>query len=158
MDGVTKVRPARELIPWRPVSMGWDRDFEELIEDFLGPASPETLGFHRWIPRVESYQKNGSYVIKADLPGVNPKDIHIMVEGESLILQGERKMDRETKRRDFSRREVFYGAFLRTVPIPRGLRAEAIKAKYRDGVLEITAPVDKAQLPKEVKVEVEKAA
>jgi HSP20 family protein len=158
MEGVTKGRPSRELIPWRPPGMGWDRDFEELVEGFLGPASPGTLGFRRWIPRVESYHKNGSYVIKADLPGVNPKDIHIMVEVENLILQGERKMDQETKRRDFSRREVFYGAFQRTVPIPRGLRAEAMKAKYRDGVLEITAPVGKAHLPKEVKVEVEKAA
>jgi HSP20 family protein len=138
--------------------MGGDRDFEELVEDFLGLASPETLDFRRWTPRVESYHKNGSYVIKADLPGVNPKDIHITVEGENLILQGERKMDRETRRREFSRREVFYGAFQRTVPIPRGLKAEAMKAKYHDGVLEITAPREKTHLPKEVKVEGEKTA
>ncbi len=71
-----------------------------------------------------------------------------MVEGDHLILQGERKMDRETKGRDFSRREVFYGNFQRSMPIPRGLRAEAIKAKYRDGVLEITAPVGEEHLPK----------
>ncbi len=75
-----------------------------------------------------------------------------------MILQGERKMDRETKGRDFSRREVFYGNFQRSMPIPRGLRAEAIKAKYHGGVLEITAPMEKAHLPKEVKVEVEKTA
>ena len=121
--GVTKGKPSRELIPWKPVGMGWDRDFEELVEDFPGPASPETLGFRRWTPRVESYHKNGSYVVKADLPGVNPKDIHITVEGDHLILRGERKTDRETKRRDFSRREVFYGAFQRTMPVPQGLRA-----------------------------------
>lgn len=158
MDGVTKWRPSGKLIPWRPFGMGWDRDFEEIFEDFLGPGSTETLGLQRWTPRVESYHKNGSYVIKADLPGVSPKDIHVMVEGDHLILRGERKMDRETKRRDFSRREVFYGAFQRSVPIPPGLKAEAIKAKYHDGVLEITAPMEKAHLPKEVKVEVEKTA
>lgn len=158
MEGLTKWRPARELIPVRPFSMGWDRDLEEFFEDFLEPAGPETLDFRRWTPRVESYHKNGSYVIKADLPGVNPKDIHILVEGDHLVLQGERKMDKETKGRDFSRREVFYGAFQRSVPIPRGLRAEAIKAKYHDGVLEITAPMEKTHLPKEVKVEVEKTA
>jgi len=158
MDGLTKWRPSRELIPWRPFGEGWDPDFEEWIEDFLEPAGTETLGFRRWTPRVESYHKNGSYVIKADLPGVNPKDIHVMVEGDYLILRGERKMNRETKRRDFSRREVFYGAFQRSVPIPRGLKAEAIKAKYHDGVLEITAPIEKTHLPKEVKVDVEKSA
>jgi len=158
MNGVTKWRPSRELIPWRPFGMGWDADFEEWIEDLLEPAAMESMGFGRWTPRVESYHKNGSYVVKADLPGVNPKDIHVMVEGDHLILRGERKMDRETKRRDFSRREVFYGAFQRSVPIPRGLRAEAIKAKYHDGVLEITAPIEKTHLPKEVKVDVEKSA
>jgi len=158
MDSLTKWRPSRELVPWRPVGIGWERDFEELIENFLEPANPETMGFRRWTPRVESYHKNGSYVVKADLPGVNPKDIHITVEGDHLILRGERKTDRETKKRDFSRREVFYGAFQRTVPIPRGLRAEAIKAKYHGGVLEITAPMEKTHLPKEVKVEVEKTA
>ena len=129
MNGVMKWRPSRERIPWRPFGMGWDPDFEEWIEDFLEPAGAQTMGFRRWTPRVESYHKNGSYVIKADLPGVNPKDIHVMVEGDQLILRGERKMDRETKRRGFSRREVFYGAFQRSVPIPRGLKAEALKAK-----------------------------
>jgi HSP20 family protein len=118
----------------------------------------ESEGVGRWYPRVESYQKNGSYVIKADLPGVKAKDIHVMVEGDRLIIQGERKMDRETKKRDFRRREVFYGAFQRSVPIPRGLREDEIKAKYHDGVLEITAHVEKAHLPKEVKVEGEKNA
>jgi len=158
MNGVIKWRPSRELIPWRPFGTGWDADFDEWIEDFLEPAGRETLGFRRWTPRVESYHKNGSYVVKADLPGVNPKDIHVTVEGDHLILRGERKMDRETKRRDFSRREFFYGTFQRSVPIPRGMKAEAIKAKYHDGVLEITAPIEKTHLPKEVKVDVEKSA
>jgi HSP20 family protein len=158
MDGLTKWRPSRELIPWRPFSTWWDRDFEEFLEEFSEPSWMEPLSVGRWTPRVESLHKNGSYVIKADLPGVNPKDIHVTVEGDRLIIEGERKMDREMKRKDFRRREVFYGAFQRSVPIPRGLKAEAIKAKYHDGVLEITAPVEKGYLPKEVKVEVEKVA
>jgi HSP20 family protein len=80
-----------------------------------------------------------------------------MVEGAHLILQGERKMDRETKGRDFSIREVFYGTFQRSMLIPRGLRAEAIKAKYHDGVLEITAPVGEEHLPKRIEVEIQKS-
>jgi HSP20 family protein len=158
MDGLMRRRLSRPLIPWKPFPAGWDRDFEEFFEDFLEPSWREALGFGRWTPRVESYHKNGGYVIKADLPGMNAKDIHVMVEGDCLIIQGQRKMDRETKSRDFSRREVSYGAFQRAVPLPRGLKAEAMKAKYRDGVLEITAPVEKGHLPKEVKVEVEKTA
>ena len=158
MDGLTKWRSPRKLIPWKPFSTWWDRDFEEFLEEFSEAPWTESLGVGRWTPRVESLHKNGSYVIKADLPGVNPTDIHVTVEGERLIIEGERKMDREMKRKNFRRREVFYGAFRRSVPIPRGMKAEAIKAKYHDGVLEITAPVEKGFLPKEVKVEVEKGA
>jgi HSP20 family protein len=158
MDGLTKWRSPRKLIPWKPFSTWWDRDFEEFLEEFSEAPWTESLGVGRWTPRVESLHKNGSYVIKADLPGVNPTDIHVTVEGERLIIEGERKMDREMKRKDFRRREVFYGAFLRSVPIPRGMKAEAIKAKYHDGVLEITAPVEKGFPPKEVKVEVQKGA
>jgi len=156
MDGLTKWRSSRELIPWRPFSTWWDRELGDFWEEFSEAPWAGSLGLAHWTPRVESLTKNGSYVIKADLPGVNPKDIHVTVEGEHLIIEGERKMDREMKRKEFRRREVFYGAFRRSVPIPRGLKAEAIKAKYHDGVLEITAPVEKGYLPKEVKVEVEK--
>jgi HSP20 family protein len=142
------------LIRWSPFDTFWDRGFE----DFLEPSRMEAENVSRWFPRVETYQKNGNYVFKADLPGVKAKDIHVTVEGDHLIIRGERKMDREDKRRNFRRREVFYGAFQRSVSIPRGLKAEGMKAKYHDGVLEISAPVEKAQLPKEVKVEIEKMA
>ncbi len=156
MNGLTKWRPKGELIPWRPFGTGWDRDFEEILGDFLEPGRTEALDFRRWTPRLESYHKNGNYVIKADLPGVNPKDIHVTVEGDHLILRGERKTNRETKGKAFSRREVFYGSFERSVPIPAGLKAEAIKAKYHDGVLEITAPVEEEHLPKRIEVEIQK--
>ena len=118
----------------------------------------EMESVRRCLPRVESYQKNGSYVIKADLPGVKPKDIHLTIEGDHLIIQGERKMDKETKKRDFRRWEVFYGTFQRSVPIPRGIKVDGIKAKYHDGVLEITAPLEKAHLSKEVKIELVETA
>jgi HSP20 family protein len=157
MNNLIRWRPANEILAWRPWSSFWDRDFEEFLADFAEPSWREPLNVRPWTPRVESYQKNGSFVIKADVPGVNAKDIHVMVEGDHLIIQGERKMDRETKKRDLLRKEVFYGAFQRSVPVPRGLKTEAMKAKYHDGVLEITAPVDKESLPKKIEVEVQKA-
>ena len=154
MTSLIRWRPSRELIPWRGLSSFWNRDFE----DFMEIPWMETESGHRWLPRVETFQKNGSYVIKADLPGVKPKDIHVTIEGDHLIIRGERKTDKETKNKDFRRREVFYGSFQRSVPIPSGIKADAIKAKYRDGVLEITAPMEKTHLSKEVKVELAKTA
>jgi len=136
----------------------WDRDFEDFFEGFTVPSRREIEKLGGWLPRVESYQKNGNYVIKADLPGVKAKDIHVTVEGDRLLIQGERRTDKESKGKDFSRKEVFYGAFQRSVPIPPGFKADGIKAKYHDGVLEITAPVEKTHSPEEVRIEVEKTA
>jgi HSP20 family protein len=136
----------------------WDRDFEDFFEDFTVRSRREIEKLGGWLLRVESYQKNGNYVIKADLPGVKAKDIHVTVEGARLLIQGERRTDKESKGKDFSRKEVFYGAFQRSVPIPRGFKADGIKAKYHDGVLEITAPVEKTHPPEEVRIEVEKTA
>jgi HSP20 family protein len=129
---------------------------EDFFEDFLEPIQREMENVH-WAPRVESYQKNGNYVIKADLPGVDAKNVHVTVEEGCLTIQGERKVDKEINKKDLRRKEVFYGSFRRSLPIPKGLKVEEIKAKYHNGILEISAPVDKALLPKAVKVEVEKA-
>ena len=158
MTSLIRWRPSRELIPWRPFSALWDRDFEDFFEDFTVRSRREIEKLGGWLLRVESYQKNGNYVIKADLPGVKAKDIHVTVEGDRLLIQGERRTDKESKGKDFSRKEVFYGAFQRSVPIPRGFKADGIKAKYHDGVLEITAPVEKTHPPEEVRIEVEKTA
>ena len=158
MSSLIRWRPSRELIPWRPFSALWDRDFEDFFEDFTVRSRREIEKLGGWLLRVESYQKNGNYVIKADLPGVKAKDIHVTVEGARLLIQGERRTDKESKGKDFSRKEVFYGAFQRSVPIPRGFKADGIKAKYHDGVLEITAPVEKSHPPEEVRIEVEKTA
>ncbi len=159
MNSLIRWRPQ---LPWRPFGARWDRDFEDLFEEFddlVGPSSMEReRRFSRWTPRLETYHEDGNYVIKADLPGVNPKDVQVTVEGDRLVIQGERKTDKEIKRADYRRREAFYGTFRRAIPLPKGLKPEKIKAKYRDGVLEISAPVDESQLPKRIKVEVEKTA
>jgi HSP20 family protein len=113
----------------------------------------EGLENYGWTPKVEAYRKNGTYVIKADLPGVEAKDIHVELGNGLLTIRGERKMDKEVKDKNVSRREVFYGSFERTVAVPSSLKAEEVKAKVHDGVLEITLPADEKALAKRIKVE-----
>ena len=149
MAGLIRWRPQQELMPRR----FFGRDWEDFFEGFMEPWRGE-----EWRPRVESFQKDGNFVIKADLPGVSPKDIDISVEGSHLSIHGDRKTDKETKKKGFHRREMFYGSFERSIPIPSGLDVKKVKAKYHDGVLEITAPYEKAKLPKPIRVEVEKTA
>jgi len=146
-------RPSLEWMSLRPFDRLWDWDLEEFWEDFREPVSKKEVS---WVPRVESYEKDGNYVIKADLPGVEAKDVKITVENGCLTIQGERRMDKEVKEKEVRRRELFYGSFLRTMTVPKGVKTEQVKAKYHEGVLEITAPMEKEALPKKIKVEVEK--
>ena len=151
MNSLVRWRPTFELMPRR----FWDWGMEDIFQGVMETRDWER---ERWIPKVEAYRKNGKYVIKADLPGVEAKDIHLSVENNHLTIRGERKLDKETKKKNLRAREIFYGAFQRSLPIPEGLRVDEIKAKYHDGVLEITAPLEKSLPSKEIKIETPKAA
>jgi HSP20 family protein len=151
MASVVRWRPTMELIPRR----FWDWGEEDFFQDFLEERGREK---GEWIPRVESYQKNGKFVIQADLPGVEVKNIQVMVEGNHVFIKGERKEDKEIKEKNVVGREIYYGSFQRSVPLPEGLKLEELKAKYRDGVLEITAPTEKRAPSREIKIEAQKTA
>jgi HSP20 family protein len=151
MASLVRWRPAMELIPRRL----WDWAEEDLFQDLL-----EKRGWEKgeWVPRVESYGKNGKFVIKADLPGVEAKNIQVRVEGDHVFIAGERKEDKEIKEKNVTGREIYYGSFQRSVPIPEGLKLDELKARYHDGVLEITAPTEKKAPSREIKIEAQKTA
>ena len=88
--------------------------------------------------RVEDYVDDGTYVLRAEMPGVDPdKDIEVMVEGDILTVHGERREEE----RDKNRSEFHYGSFSRSVRLPRTAKADDIIATYRDGVLEVRLPM-----------------
>jgi len=86
------------------------------------------------------------------LPGLDPKDVDIQVHGNTLTITGERTNTRETRDADFLLREITYGSFTRSIVLPEGVDKEKITAEYRNGVLEITAPIATASLPKKVEI------
>ena len=86
------------------------------------------------------------------LPGVDPKDVDIQVHGNTLTISGERTNQRETREADFLQREITYGSFTRSVVLPEGVDKERVSAEYRNGMLEITAPIATASLPKKVEI------
>jgi HSP20 family protein len=116
------------------------------------------------MPAVESFVKNGNLVIRADVPGLEPKDIEISVLHDVLTIKGERKAEKEVKEKDYLRREVSYGAFERRMSLPEGAAADKIKATFKNGVVEVSIPVPKEvegkkiplELEAEKKVEIEK--
>jgi len=107
-----------------------------------------------WAPAVDIYEHDGNIVLKAELPGVDPKDVDVRVENNTLTLRGERKFDAEVKRDSYHRVERSYGAFARSFTLPSVLDTEKIKADYRDGVLKVVFPKREEAKPKQIQVNV----
>ncbi len=122
------------------------REFDEIFERVLGHrsfAAPE----HAAMPSIESYVDKDTLVVRADLPGIDPKDVEISVIGNRLAIRGKRESSKQESGRDYYHREISYGSFERTISLPEGVKADQIKASYRSGVLELSAPLTKAAAP-----------
>ena len=150
----------RALAPWRPFRelTTLHREIDDLFTRFFGSEEewlPTTWrsGFAN-LPTIESYVKGGELVVRADLPGIDPKEVELAIEGHRLMLRGERKLKEERKEKDYLYREVAYGRFERAVDLPEGVDTDTIKATYHDGVLEITMKAPKELAAKKVPITV----
>lgn len=122
----------------------FDRPFAEFFRTLSGPWPFRPLfaltpGKH-FLPTADVFARNGDMVVKLDLPGVEPKDIHVKLEEAQLVVSGERKADKDVKEEGYYRKESSYGIFERHMSVPKGLKESEIKAEYANGVLEISMP------------------
>jgi HSP20 family protein len=143
---------ANEPPAWSPFS-GFDlfrRDFDDLFDRLLGAQSSRRAPEHG--PALESYVEGGKLVVRADLPGVDPKDVEITASGDQLTIRGKREQQREERGRDFIQREVTYGSFERVVKLPEGVNPEQITASYNNGVLELSVPLPEQSRTRKVPV------
>ena len=95
--------------------------------------------------------KDNEYVVRADLPGVNPNDVHVQAEGNLLTITGERKS--EEKGQEY--RETFYGKFQRQIALPDGVEADKIAARYEHGVLEIRVPLPAQLVSRTIPIQID---
>jgi HSP20 family protein len=93
-----------------------------------------------WFPSLEIAERGGKLVVRADLPGLTKDDVKVELREDVLCIEGERRHEREEKRKGFYRSERTYGRFYREVPLPEGIDAEQAKATFKNGVLEVTMP------------------
>lgn len=107
-----------------------------------------------WAPAVDIYEQGGDLVLKAELPGVDPKDVDVRIENNVLTLKGERKVDNEVKRDSYHRVERAYGSFTRAFTLPTSVDTTKVKADFRDGVLRVVLPKREESKPKQVQIEV----
>lgn len=141
---------------WSPVR-GMERfrkDFDELVDRFFGKGIGSNFD-SEITPRIESFVEDGKFVIRADLPGIDPKDVEVTVRGDVLTLRGKREQHHENRDRDYFYREVSYGSFERTIELPEGIKADDVKAAYKNGVLEMTMTMPKEKTARKVKIEAE---
>lgn len=105
-------------------------------------------------PAVESYldREGKKFVCRVALPDIDPKDVNIQVCGNELCISGERRIREERKDADYVQSEMTYGWFERDIPLPEGIENNKLEAEYHNGVLEITAPVSAAALPRRIEV------
>lgn len=140
-----------ELVRWNPFEdelSSWHRDIDDLFGRFFGRPELRLTG---GLPAMETYRKDGNFVVRLDLPGVDPEGLDVHVEGDLLTIKAERKA--EEKGPEY--RETYYGKIERTVTLPRGVNPEKITARYEHGVLELVMPLPVELAGKKIPIQIE---
>jgi HSP20 family protein len=120
----------------------------ELDQNFESPAHDAS-----WTPAVDIHEEPKQFVVRADLPGVKPADIEITAEKGVLALRGARNFEQPTDDGHYSRVERVSGKFVRTFTLPENVETDAIKAQFKDGVLELTIPKVAKVEPRRIEVQ-----
>jgi len=129
-----------DLTPWR--ATGEVSRLREEMDDlwrrfFL--ATPESASA-AWMPSVDVSETEGDIQVKAELPGLESRDLDVNISGDLLTIKGEKKEEHETKEQSYHARERYYGSFQRSIRLPSEVKAENAEATFKNGVLNLTFP------------------
>jgi HSP20 family protein len=143
----------------RQMTSELDRMFDEPWTMFRWPsaavASPDAP---IWAPKVDVVTKNNTLITRVDLPGMKKEDVLVEVEDGFLTLSGERKKETKEEKDNVYREEREYGSFCRSVPLPKGVKADDVKATFANGVLEVSMPLPAAEKPNGRTIPIQDAA
>ena len=107
-------------------------------------------------PAVDIYEEKDNLVIKADMPGIDSKDLDINITGDTLTIKGQKQKEEETKEKGYYRKERIFGSFQRSIVLPSTVNPDKVEASCKNGVLEITLPKKEEAKPKQISVKVDK--
>lgn len=130
-----------------PIQREFDRLFDQLGSGWAALAEVEQA------PKMDIRDTDDGIEISLELPGMTRGDVKIAVEDDVLTISGEKKTEKETKEDDYRLSERTYGAFSRSVTLPRSVDAEKVKATMKDGVLKLTAPKDGTAKAKAIEIQ-----
>jgi len=114
--------------------------FDNALHGFNLPAFGGVKGFGEFLPSIDVREDEKEISVKAELPGMEEKDIEVTLSDDALTISGEKKEEKETKGKDYYHRETSYGSFRRVIPLPAGINTEKVEARFKNGVLTVTMP------------------
>ena len=144
MAMITRLDPFREMNTLQS-------NLNRIFQDF-GRGSDELLTSGTFVPPVDIYEDDQNIDLKMEIPGIDPKDINISMENNTLMVRGERKFEKDLKEENFHRIERRYGAFTRSFSLPNTVDGEHVSAQYDNGILSIQLPKRAEAKPKQIKV------
>jgi HSP20 family protein len=127
------------------------REFDDMFDRFTKDL--RWGGMTTFTPPIESYVEGNQLHIRANLPGVDPKQVEITVANDRLTIRGKRERHRERNDQGWLHRETAYGSFERTLELPAGVNADQITALYHNGVMELTMPLPASAVERKVPIE-----
>lgn len=144
------------LVPFRRFESLFDVPSRlDLIDRFFGEFAPVAVGGRKeLLPEFDLSETEEYIVLKADLAGIDAKNLDINLTDNVLVVKGERKEDREEKSECFHQVERRFGTFTRSFTLPGDVKADGIEATYKDGVLRLTIPKAETAKPKKIEVKV----
>lgn len=157
------------LIPWRNKRRGieptessplaalrneMDRLFETFLREPFGAIDWPFGGRGAWSPAIDVAESDEEITVRAEMPGIDPKDLDVSISGNHLVLSGEKKESTEDKGKGFSHSESRYGSFRRSVQLPEGVDTQSVDAQYANGVLTMRLKKLRSSAPKRIQVKV----
>jgi HSP20 family protein len=147
-------KPFRELAPFKDFER-MRRQMDRLWDSFFEGGLRRRTEEREWLPSLDVAETKNEIVVKAEVPGMDPKDIDISFSDGMLTIKGEKKQEREEKEADYHLVERSYGSFCRSVQLPTEVQSGKINASYKNGILRISLLKSEEAKKKEVKIKVE---
>jgi len=136
------------LIKWSPFFEPFD-SMDKFFDNFPAVARGQGL-----VPAIDVYDSKDSVVIETALPGVDPRNVQLSIENDVLTISGSSERKTEVDEKDYYRKEIRSGSFMRQVSLPAGVKEDSAKASFKDGILKIDFPKSHIEQPKKIKIDV----
>lgn len=148
--------PARDLPAFPSDVLSMQREINRMFDGFFrgGVQEDDAVQASAWMPAADVAEHEDTYQVRMEIPGVAKEDVRITIQENILTVRGEKKKEKETRPSRYHRVERSYGSFQRSFTLPSTVKADAIDAEYRDGILQMTLPKAEEARQKQIEVKV----